>query len=283
MREEPPRPTYATRARRQVVTGRSPGGATRAGCMVLGISFLGFLFWLLQDVLALMGHPHALNRFTPALIAAIIFIFAGSAGLHLTSRNVLASLFDFGLAGLYLFAWLAPEALGENHLRYLFWLVSVEFIAITCALAVETFFKEKSTWNQLKLLGFIFGLLGASVLISYLAGHWWPLAAVAILGANQVVSSLADRGVGRTSDWPVPSWFLRWLIFVVLYWILSRFELHRLGWTDFHFTIVDQERFSAHNVIAFGFYYFLSAGLYELTRQVHPHRPRHASQPTPTS
>lgn len=94
-----------------------------------------------------------------------------------------------------------------------------------------------------------------------------------VLGANQILSSLWDRGAARSSNW-----FLRWAIFLMLFELLSRWELHKLGWTDFRFTILDKQSFSTHSVIALGFFYFLSAGLYEMTRQA----PRAGSEPAST-
>lgn len=81
--------------------------------MILGVSFSALLFWLLKGVLTLMGHPYALDRFTPAMIAVFLISYAATFGFHLTIKNVSGSVFDFGLAGLYLFAWLAPGPWGR--------------------------------------------------------------------------------------------------------------------------------------------------------------------------
>lgn len=232
-----------------------------------------------------LGYPPTAKEVRPFFVALFCFGVCYGFGFHVTGRKLFASLLDFILAAAFLIAWLAPARFGETRLDDFFWLVPVEFVAISCAAGVLALLRMKTLRDKLQVGAVVLFLVLSSIAISRGVGHWWPFIAVALLGANQALSSVWHRSRDGSAERGYPRWLFRWFMFLVLYGILRIWEMPAYGWIHLRLPVLEEQlagfpfAVAPYAVVGFGFLYFLWSGLYELTgsrdgpmRQV-PHRP----------
>ncbi|HEY5609981.1 MAG TPA: hypothetical protein VIL97_02140 [Thermoanaerobaculia bacterium] len=191
---------------------------------------------------------------------------------------ILSALPDFAMAAVYLITWIDPNALGDDRMvKHLVSVVLLEFIIIHSSAFMGTAaISGLSRWKKVQ------AILGLSVLYSIFAGafslafkSWWPITAFWALTLNRLLPVLlgvvpSDRQKALIqAGWAGSA--CMYLIFIFLTILVPS---PQFGITP---AVVEAQDLTAgsddpgiwqtepHRAIAFGFLYFTTIGLLELS------------------
>jgi len=246
----------------------------RPGPWIIPAVMAPLISMAIDFVRLLLGHP-PLIELRPLCYLLFGIAWALSFGkLEPTRERILASSFELALAATYLTAWCAPGLMGETLFVYLAWLVPVELVAMICALGTAVLLRTETFLDHVKAGAAVVSFVACSIFLSHQVGHWWPFAAVALLGANRALSSLWQPDGGQGGEDSLDFFvFLRCGLLAMLALYLTDFEIPRYGWTDLRLPFVETklqafplDGASPHKMLALGFLYFFPSGLQRLTR-----------------
>lgn len=195
---------------------------------------------------------------------------AGQVGL--TLRRIASAAPDLTLGASYLITWASPTAFGARSLRYLMFMVMLEFIVIHSAALMGVVAISNATRSVKSLLMIGLAAFYSSFVVAFAHdfGAWWPVSAFWLLTLNRltgVLFSTAPSGQEQFAMWA------GWTTSVVLYlgWIFvtGLVPMPQLGISaavaaanDLPGSglLVDEP----YRLVAFGAAYYLSTGLAEL-------------------
>jgi hypothetical protein len=190
---------------------------------------------------------------------------------------------DFVLAGSFLIVWLFPYALGEQSVKYFLVLMQLEFIVIhsTPFLAAISLANLPLPKKLLFFIGLVlfYSLFAAGFSFTY--GSAWPLISFWTLTLTKYPSLIfspsayrKDKSILRT--WAVmTSAYLAGLLVVGMLPNLVGWSIPRFGLTD---AVIKQLNLPGtdawfkepYGVLAFGIFYFLILGIYDLWLTLKP-------------
>ena len=275
---EPSRPTFRaldTASKTRLAVKKTSLGMWILVTLLLlpaALSFIALALVILGYDSIVYAARDGVKPFLPVFVALIGVAIANWFSFDVTAKKALTSMLDFMLAIAYLTAWLKPALWGESRLLYFVWLIPVELMAIIFVLGITMWTHAETRRERWKVATLILLLVAASVNISYRIGHWWPFLAVTVVGANHALSLLWSRTVDGETDHAYPPWLFRCFLVVLLPGVLDLLPMPPLGWTGFRLPSFDESVYfdivravSPHQILSFGFFYFLWSGLYELT------------------
>lgn len=190
---------------------------------------------------------------------------------------VVSALPDFAMAAVYLVTWIDPHAFGDRMVRHLLAVVLLEFIIIhSSAFMGVTAISDMPRWKKVK------AVLGLGLMYSIFAGafslafqSWWPITAFWALTLNRLLPIILNVVPSEKEKALIQH---GWAGSAVMY-LLFVFLTVLIPVPDFGITpdvVAEQDLASGSDdpgiwqtqperAIAFGFLYFTSIGLLELS------------------
>lgn len=190
---------------------------------------------------------------------------------------------DFVLAGSFLIVWLYPFALGEQAVKYFLVLMQLEFIVIhsTPFLASISLAKLPLPKKLLFFIGLVlfYSLFAAGFSFTY--GSAWPLISFWTLTLTKYPSLMfspsayrKDKSIMRTWAVMTSSYlagiFLIGLLLNLVGWSIPRFGLTEVVVKQLNLPGTDAWFKEPYGVLAFGIFYFVILGIYDLWLTLKP-------------
>jgi hypothetical protein len=191
-------------------------------------------------------------------------------GRWVTTGHTLAGVSLLMLAVMYLVTWISREALGRNMIRYLVYLLLLEFIIIhsSAFLGLITFTKARFR-DKLKAFMPIAGFYSVfAAIFAYVYGSPWPLIVFWGLQANRLVA--AYRGRVPTDEQKLRIrgvWAMSAVVYLALAFMTTLLPVPKFGVTEALEDISGESGLwfdEPWRPMAFGFVYFLLLGLAEI-------------------
>ncbi len=198
-------------------------------------------------------------------------------------RAALASaLPDFGLAAVFLLAWMAPDRIAPWVPRWAVLTMLLEFVVVhsTGFMGVIAFGRD-GVGQQVGML-LLLSLVYSALVAGFAAGfhEWWMFGSFWLLTANRLSGILAHRepGNGRGIDAFVIGWAASTLFYLLGAVLTAALAVPRFGLADpaviraMHLEGGGLWVEEPWRVLAFGSLYFTAVGLFELFAFVLVHR-----------
>jgi hypothetical protein len=189
-----------------------------------------------------------------------------------TLAHLISALPDFILSGLFLVTWIAPDAFGDKMVSYLMLIMLMEFINVHAAgFMGKTIISDAEPRKKAATivgLGLFYTLFVGS--FAFFFKEWWPVWAFWGLILNRLLGVLLGKApTGAEKQALEASWSIGVFAYVMLVFATVMLPIPSLG--------VDAEVIARQNLgmkglwvdqpyrmMAFGFLYFASIGLFEV-------------------
>ena len=185
--------------------------------------------------------------------------------------SLLSALPDFGLAGVYLATWIAPDLLGVQRIGHLMLVMLLEFIVVHSAAFMGTAaIAAESSWKRVKAVG------GTGLFYTIFVGGfalafktWWPMVAFWGLTLNRLLGMLLGQASDEAKQFMQRSWAVGALAYIVAVFATTLLPMPALGITAAVRAAADLPGEGLwidqpYRVLAAGFLYFGALGLSEL-------------------
>lgn len=200
----------------------------------------------------------------------------GDRGLgHLAGLSVagmISSVPDFSLALSFLLTWFTPYALGTKMVSYLVLVMLFEFIVVHSA-----GFMGFTLVSDLPKLRKSLAVIGLGLFYTMFVGafawgfkEWWPLAAFWTMIANRLLSILLGQApTEKQRSMVMTSWGFQVACYLAFVFLTVLAPIPAFGIDE---DVIRAQNFEGgglwleepHRVMAFGFLYFMSIGLFEV-------------------
>ncbi|MEW5800319.1 MAG: hypothetical protein AB1728_15070 [Bacteroidota bacterium] len=186
--------------------------------------------------------------------------------------HVISGVPDIVLAFAFLATWIDPFALGENMVPYLFQVMLLEFIIIHSSGFMSGIMfsgtEKKKKIMMLSGLGGFYMLFAGGFALGFKS--WWPVITFGGLLLNRMLSVLLGQSPeGEEKMFAMKMWGANVVFYLLSVFAVIILPLPVLGVSSDHLSHLDMSgEFvdQPHLMMAWGFLYFLAAGLFELSQ-----------------
>lgn len=189
--------------------------------------------------------------------------------------RVAAALPDFGFAAVFVITWVEPTALAERMVAYLLLVMLIEFLVVHASgFMGMTLLGDTTRTTKIRALAGlgVFYLLFAAA-FGWGFGAWWPVAAIAGMTLNRMLSALFDPAPTQAQQQAAMSgWVVGVLAYVLGAFLTTLAPMPAFGLTPDAIRALDLPGGGLwveepYRVLAFGAFYFAATGLSELVGQ----------------